>query len=84
MFHHNTQRGAGGVCLAPLFNIHPLLPLDGILHLCQLQARLRRHRLHDQHRADYLMLLLPGVFLDPQNKDPQSFLLLSEFCSVLI
>ena len=33
MFHHNSQRGAGAVRLAPVLNIHPVPPLDGILHL---------------------------------------------------
>ena len=33
MFHHNTQRGASAVRPALVLNIHPVPPLDGILHL---------------------------------------------------
>ena len=80
MFHHNTERGASGVRLALVLNIHPVPPVDGILHLGRLQARLRHQRVLDQHCSDYLLFFLFGVFLYPQNKNPQSFLLLSEFC----
>ena len=80
MFDHNTERGPGGLRPPLVLPGHPRPPLDGVLHLRHLQARLRHHRVLDQHCSDYLLFLLSCLFLYPQNKNTQSVLLLGEFC----